>query len=364
LGRNQKKLIAIIGYDEGPEIDAARQIKQAILKAWPWIETESNSTVYLIPNVQCHGENPRDLDLVILASLHSDRATFNPTMPIHFSNGNFCDVDVVHVGALCVVIEIKDHVPKDVRFAGTKIDVRYHSTNGNDEWHSASQQSEKQKYSLRNYISRHFPGMPIPWITNLIWLRNVSRDDLPRVTHNILPATLTWTTLLNAIVSNSNVFQDSNEVLLTCIPHDSIFSFSKTCEILTRRITPTNLDRRRMDRIANAEIKEVWIENLGKKQIIFEGRGGTGKTIILLGMAWRLQNEQHQRVLFLTYNRALVADLTRILTLMGLSDDIGCPYIEVQTIHAYIYQLLETLGLMKMNIPAENRQCNRPKPTL
>jgi hypothetical protein len=339
-------LITIIGCDEGPEADAARQIKRAIQTAWHWIEDDSNSNIFLIPNVQCHGEKPRDLDLVLLALLPNEKATFNPTGQLFFINGSPSDAGIIRVRSLCLVIEIKDHIPKDIRFSGTKLEVLYTNSRNIDEWHPASQQSEKQKYSLRNYLARYFPSIQLPWITNLIWLRNISRDDLPKISHNILPATLTWTALLNTVATNSNVIVDSDKVILTCFTHESSYSFSKACEILTHRINPTNLDRRRMDRIANAAIATTWIENLGKKSIIFEGRGGTGKTVILLGLAWKLQGDHHQRVLFLTYNRALVADLRRLLVLMGLTDDVGCPCIEVQTIHSYIYQLLEKLGLL------------------
>lgn len=342
-------MISIMGCEEGPEVDAAKHIKTAILKAWPWIEIDSNAVMYLIPNVQCHGETPRDLDLVILASLPIEKAIFHPTVKLHYINDIPVEADTVHVRTLCIILEIKDHSPRDIRFLGTKVEVRYFSAGNNERWHSASQQSEKQKYSLLNYLARQFSNkhMNMPRITNLIWLRNVSRDDLPKASHNILPSTLTWSTLLNMVATNSAVFEENEEIVLSCTPPDSNFAFSKACDLLTQRITPTNLDRRRMDRIANAEIHESWIEDLGKKQLIFKGRGGTGKTIILLALAWQLQKNKHARVLVLTYNRALVADLRRLLTLMGLSDEIGCPFIEVRTVHSFVYQLLERLELIK-----------------
>ena len=85
-----------------------------------------------------------------------------------------------------------------------------------------------------------------------------------------------------------------------------------------------------------------------KRQVVFEGRGGTGKTMILLGLAWRLQERKHARVLLLTYNRVLVADIRRLLTLMGLTDDVwSAPSIEVQTVHAFLFGLLKMLGLLE-----------------
>jgi hypothetical protein len=339
-------MLSIVGCDEGAEADAAKQLRQAILKAWPWVESDPTAAIYLIPNVQCHGESPRDIDLVILASLPSNRATFAPTAHLKLLSGAAVEADLVRVRSLCIAFEIKDHVPQDICFSGTKAEVRYRSATGGEQWHSATQQSERQKYSLRNYLARNLAGMQVPHITNLIWLRNVPRDALPRGSHNLLPATLTWTALLNAVTENSCVWPEKDGMTLAATPPDSAFSFAKACDLLSKRLSPTTLDRKRMDRIANAGIQDAWLEELGKRQLVFEGRGGTGKTIILLGLAWRIQERQHARVLVLTYNRALVADLRRLLTLMGLTDEIGRPTIEVQTVHSFVFRLLSSLGLL------------------
>jgi hypothetical protein len=339
-------MIRVVGCDTGPEADAARDMRDGVLKAWPWVESDPSAMILLIPNVQCHGETPRDIDLVVLASLPIEKATFDPSVHLRLLNDNSVDADIVHVRSLCVVIEIKDHTPQDIRFVGNKVEVRYRSAGSRHQWHSVTQQNEGQKYSLRNYLARHLSGLQVPHITNLIWLRNVTRDALPRGTHNVVPATLTWTGLLNTVAANSRVWSEKKGITLAATPSESSFSLTKACELLTRHLTPTTLDRRRMDRIVNAEIREAWLEHLGRRQIIFEGRGGTGKTMILLGLAWSLQDRQHARVLLLTYNLALVADLRRLLTLMGLTDEVGAPSIEIQTVHAFIFRLLDSLGLL------------------
>ncbi|NCC62141.1 MAG: hypothetical protein EOM12_14640 [Verrucomicrobiae bacterium] len=104
-----------------------------------------------------------------------------------------------------------------------------------------------------------------------------------------------------------------------------------------------------MDLIANAAIQPAWLENLGKEQVVFEGRGGTGKTMILLGLAWKLQNEQAARVLVLTYNNALVSDLRRLLALMGRVDDWGRPMIEVHTIYSILSRFFSAVGLIQQD---------------
>ena len=52
--------------------------------------------------------------------------------------------------------------------------------------------------------------------------------------------------------------------------------------------------------------------------MVLRGRGGTGKTVILLQLAFRAFEETNARSLILTYNQALVADMRRIMALLGL----------------------------------------------
>ena len=340
-------MISIVGCDEGPEADAARQIRDAIRRAWPWIDEETAAEVYLIPNVQCHGESVRDIDLVLLASISADRARFQPAVPARLLAGNEVHAPHILVRSLCLVIEVKDHDAENVRFNGTKVEVRYASDR--DKWHSATQQSERQKYSLRNYLIRHLRASKAPHVTNLIWLRNVTRDSIPRGADNVFPSVTTWSGFLNGVLANGCVWPDAGGFVLSAVPPDANFVMRDAAELLGRRLEPTRLDRRRMDHIALAELQDSWLVALGEKQLVFYGRGGTGKTVILLGLAWRLQQQRGARILVLTYNRALVADLTRLLALMGLRDDVGHPVVSVQTVHSFLFRLACTLGLVSQD---------------
>lgn len=42
-----------------------------------------------------------------------------------------------------------------------------------------------------------------------------------------------------------------------------------------------------MDRIVKSALPDEWLDDLTKKQIVIRGRGGVGKTVILLQMAYR-----------------------------------------------------------------------------
>lgn len=339
-------MITILGSEMGPEVDAAKTVRDAIVTAWPWAETNPAASIFLVPNVQCYGETPQDLDLVVLLTVPPDKAKFTPFTPLRVGMSDKPeDISDVRVRSLCLVIEVKDHGPQNVRFEGMKVEVRYPSSARSAEWHSATKQSESQKYSLKRYLERHMPH-PVPWITNLLWLRNVAREALPKGTHNILPATVTWSGILNVVAINMGVWDQAGIYTLSAAKAEKAVSFARVCDLLTHRLVPTTLDRHRMDCIAKAEIQNNWMDSLGKQQLIFAGRGGTGKTMILLGLAWRAQEQRGARCLVLTYNRALVADIRRLLTLMGASDEIGGPCIQVHTIHSFFYRLFKALGVM------------------
>ena len=101
----------------------------------------------------------------------------------------------MEIESLCLVIEIKEHTPGLVRFQGSQVDVRYQNQ---ELWHNASQQSENQKQSLINYLKLQGFGQT-PWVTPLIWLKNVLNRDLPRRPHNILGSDSSWDLFINVV---------------------------------------------------------------------------------------------------------------------------------------------------------------------
>ena len=118
-------------------------------------------------------------------------------------------------------------------------------------------------------------------------------------------------------------------------------------DILTKTIKPTTIDRRRMEQINYRVADELNLqEQVGNLMLILRGRGGTGKTIRLLQLAKRLYDDHAARILILTYNRALVADLRRLLTILGINDGTADRSIQIQTIHSFFYAALKALGVI------------------
>jgi hypothetical protein len=81
--------------------------------------------------------------------------------------------------------------------------------------------------------------------------------------------------------------------------------------------------------------------------LILKGRAGTGKTIALLQIANYLYVNKSSRSLILTYNRALVSDLKRVLSLLGLPSSVDDGGIVVESTYSFFYKVLKSFFLLK-----------------
>jgi AAA domain len=330
-------MIRLIGEEDTREHQAALTLRDLLLRRWPEVATAPEHDVCILTGAQCHGQDVRDLDIVLLASF-GDGLYFKPYLPIRRAMDQSATVASIQVRSLCLVIEVKDHPVEDIRFQGTTVFVPYEGV-----WKNASYQSERQLYALKGYIESH--GLRAPRITNLLWLRNVPNDQLPDRPHPILASPLTWETVLNVVAQITPSRQVDGAWILGVGEHDRLM-LDRAAELFTRQLVPTRLDRQRMERVAlRTTTLDPVRAALGQKLSILRGRGGTGKTMHLLQLANQLAEEEGARVLILTYNRALVADIRRLLTILGIGDDIvGCT-VQIQTAHGFFRDMLRGLGV-------------------
>jgi hypothetical protein len=336
-------MIQLLGSQEGREAAAAADLRDMILASWPWVEKDADATVSLIAGVKCHGQRRRDIDVALLATFAAP-IRFTPFLDISWGSGPPFRPREAYVDSLCVTIEVKEQDPSGVAFTGGgRVDVRY-VRDGQEKWSSATDQSEEQKYSLKNYLEHN--GLASPYISNLIWLRNVLNNQLPHRPHNILGGNSTWELFLSVLFQLDRTRTPAHEWHLSAGRGYVSGSFRAAVDLLTRPLRPTGLDRVRMDRVTHAALRDEWVEAVGKRQLVLRGRGGCGKTMLLLQLAWRLYETLGRRVLLLTYNRALAADIRRMLTLLGVPDDVGERHIQVQTVYAFFFALLRALGVV------------------
>lgn len=344
-------MITVFGLSDTEESGAAKALESAIALAWPWIVDSETSSIALIPNVQCYGQQTRDVDLVVLADIAETdlpMAVFRPGFSSSSSAGLPSSATTVCVRSLCLVIEVKDNPEQNVRFDGGRVSVFYSS---GKKWHDASRQSENQKYSLKRYIEHH--NVAAPWVTNLIWLRNIERSALPNTINNLLPAAVTWTGLLNAVIVNYHPRKEGNVFIIDHEPSSDQAWSVRACEkILARRQEPTALDRRRLEAVCKGSLDQRLLEVVGNRMVLLSGRGGTGKTIILLRLAYKYSLVGSRSIL-LTYNLALKSDIERLLVLTGIRDDIAEGTVQIYTVQSFILKLLKLVGIVDTKVPED-----------
>ncbi len=332
-------MMILTGPHDTAEYAAAIALQQRITAAWPDLATHSDQHLALIVAAKCYGEPVCDLDLVLLLDL-----TRAPRpLPIQGAG------PTVLLASACVIIEVKHHARDNVRFLGNQVEVRYR-----DRWHNVSEQSFKQRFALKDYLAAR--QIAPPFIVNLIWLRTIPQRDLPAGPHDIIGSDATWETVLARLRD-----------LYTPYPMASgarrIHAGGAMSEVIQYFTTvqapqPTLLEQQKMTgviratrTITAAATVPAYVAKLGQQLLIFQGRGGTGKTASLLKLATALYEHQQARILILTYNRALVADIKRLLTLLGIHDGTARQSISVQTAHAFFHQLLYGLGVIPPQCP-------------
>ena len=122
-----------------------------------------------------------------------------------------------------------------------------------------------------------------------------------------------------------------------------------TLLVFSRSLTPSKIDRKRLENITKSILdrsQQKYAEKLGKQLLIFRGRGGTGKTVQLIRTAYQAYDEMGLRVVLLTYNKALVADLRRLLAHAKVKDAVGERSFSVKTIHSFMREWLVALGVI------------------
>jgi DNA polymerase III delta prime subunit len=331
-------MIKIFGDEQKREYEAACSLRDAIIKVWTTLGDDPVHDVRIIAGAKCHGQRRRDIDILLLASLGGG-LTYRTFLPFQGHDKQLHKPDQVQVDSLCVAIEVKDHSDQKVRFVGTMVEVLYQG-----KWHNASEQNEEQIYSVKQYLQNQ--GINSPWVSSVLWLRNIPASSLPKRPHNIVGANLTWELLLNIIGQIGPPRFKNGSWHLSATVHNPN-TLTQAAHIFTKLIKPTRLDRQRMERLGKKHTDTQVLQNvINKKLLLLYGRGGTGKTMRLLQFAKYLFDEQGARVLILTYNKALVADILRLLNILEIGNDIDKGAIHIQTVHSFLYAILKGLGII------------------
>lgn len=325
--------IDVHGIPGSSEYGAAITLKSIIDSAK---RDGDKGNILLRAPTKLYGQKKRDIDLLFIGRFkHGLRRSVR--LP------KSSDVEEVAFFNIVATIEVKDHTSDRVRFHGSEAQVKYRSG-----WSSATDQSEQQKESARSYIKNQLNWEP--FVCNLIWFRNLVRDDLPPSVNNFLAADLTLEDLLEkfCLMAPECIYPrsgSSKRFYATKVVHaeelmareDQIFSIWREHRAATGVLT-----RSKLEKLTTAILKDqMYAQSIGQRLVLIRGRAGTGKTLKLLRIAYDLCTNKGQRVLILTYNRMLVSDLSRLVTLAGLSSDLDTSTVEIDTIHRYVRRLLK-----------------------
>src|SRR5690606_18817692 len=148
----------------------------------------------------------------------------------------------VPVHSFCAVLEIKGHQPSSVIFDGPNCSVTYRGQR-----HDVTGQSEKQKYSLKNYIEANRETPKAPRIINLIWLTRVAGASLPSVASNLLGMDFTWPQFLNRVGMLVGPGRDGSVETFS-----SRQWMTRVASVFAKRLEPSKIDRRRLEAVTKA----------------------------------------------------------------------------------------------------------------
>ncbi len=335
-------MIEVIGEPGSPEHEAALLVRDALIRTWPGIEATpaSEDHVKIASSIKLSGQKVSDVDVVIVGIIAGRRYVI-PKAAVKDADGNSLLGAKVRVKSFVAAIEVKDHSATAMQIVAGGVSVRY-----KDGWKSATDQNDAQLYSLRQYL-RETTGTN-PWVYRSLILRGI--NELPRhrgIQHpqaGAVPAKFDASALLMAMATVGELRKHGGEYVISS-GDDETMQRILASSLLTP-LVPSNLDRRRMDRIAArpAEAREI-AELLGNERVHIRGNGGTGKTILMLQAAYEAFQSRGTRSLVLTYNTALAADVQRTLALMGIPGDGEAGGIRVRTVMSFMHSWLLRLGL-------------------
>lgn len=327
--------VRLIGTPEGQEYEAA-----VVVKSWFERECGPNDNVTIIPNAQVEGERVNDIDILVIGEFGASFALDREAIPGGLEEAPY------QLSNFVLTLEVKTHDPSVIRITeGNKVSVRYHR-----HWHNATDQSNNQKYALKNWIDRKLQ-LRAPIISNGIWLRNVTRRDLPIQPDHVLFADSQISDLFRLL--DPNIFRRAlqrkrknpiDPVVVSSITGADQSVVKQLSSFFSEDVQLGVLDRRKIEKVCERIITAnapLWTQKLGEQLLIFQGRGGAGKTLQLLSLARHLSQERSESVLLLTYNKALVQDIRRLAFVLGFRE----PTVAIHTTDKFMLDLCKALDL-------------------
>jgi len=361
------------GDFDSSEYRAAKKLKKIFEKSLdPKKYGEINGEIFIYANGTIFGQNVKDIDIICGGSFSNLRIELKTRIeeklsknndPNQEHNVNSNDDDFILRNIIfsdfLFVIEVKDSTVSDIRLDGPSLKVKY-----KEGFKNVTAQSENQKYAIKNFLNSYYKKKSSPYICNFIWLTQVSEEGLRDLTdskdneillRNFLPDSfnLRWLFSL-ACLQKIPFYYSNNPKSVRFLSSFGVGINNKTIiEYLdyfrTYKKGKGELTRLKIEKISKRLLKDQkYAKAIGEKLIVISGRAGTGKTLKLINIAYDLAVRGEKRCLILTYNKALVSDIRRLLGYMDeIRDDICSPTIHISTLHKYLRDMIKHFGLAK-----------------
>lgn len=311
----------------GAEYEAALTLKQ-----WFRAFATEDDNITIVVGAKLEGEAVEDIDLLVIGDFAHGRILPDQSLPEELRGRQ------VEIRDFLFTIEVKAHDPANVRLVkGNNIEVRYKG------WKNATDQANKQKYAVKNWVEQRLK-IGCPRVSHAVWLTNVSKAAFEAPPRHVLFADSDLTDLF--AVLNPSMFeralQGEGSAAITAIVGRDRGNIKQLRAYFQNEIELGVLDRRKLERITERIVREQdYVEKLGAQLLVFRGRGGAGKTLRLLNLMTYLCRERDAKVLFLTYNKALVQDIRRLNNVLGLPDRRA----HIQTTDSFVMGLCKAIGL-------------------
>lgn len=330
--------ITVIGANEdSDEYLAAVRLKKIIQIDLP---KDAIGEILLFASATLMGQEVKDIDLLMVGVLQN----YTANLAFYENESEYIKADV-DICSFCTTIEIKSHGINGISRLGTDFFVKY-----GEKKHCVTEQSNKQKTSTMNFFNRVLSVSP--YITNVIWFVSAQPQEIKdllmveskEMPANILGSEFSFNELLQKLVWQRKPYNfhgkhrfDSNYGMCT------VKDLERALNIFQReKETIGELTRQKIECISNNSIN---INNIGlqdEKMTILRGRAGTGKTIALIQAAIKLIDEDYARVQILTYNKALVSDIRRLLAFAEFPDLFEEKCLAINTMQSYFFRLINT----------------------
>lgn len=335
-------MIEILGVLEGQEFEAAEHLRRLLLNRWPDLAQSRDDLVKIFVGMKMHGYKVEDLDLIVIGRFAEPRQ-FDVEFRFEPREGKAFVPRKAYVRNFALVIEEKSHDAGGVRFDGTNASVRY-IRNGRPVWEQVTEKNRLQMFEFKRFLAHH--GVERVRLQNLVMFSGLRESQLPPRPHNCFGSDASFERVLNILGQVGHPLRQGHRAELIFGSDDTFVQLTAPDFPLFQTLEPTPLDRRRMDLIAKNAVSDTWLTDLGERQVLLKGRGGVGKTVILLQLAYRAYELRQYRSLLLTFNKALVADLRRTMALLGVPRSIESGGIGINTAHGYFGRLMLKLGII------------------